>query len=98
MYSREKGWNMTGLSLCVRVCRLFALLAFLNATIAFGQVVTGSILGRVTDATGAVVPSATVQIQNVETGFSRAEQTDSGGRYLSRNLPLGMYSITVQQA
>ena len=65
---------------------------------AFSQAVTGAILGRVTDTTGAVVPGATVQIQNVETGFSRTEQTDSGGRYLARNLPLGTYTVTVQQA
>src|SRR5882672_11722020 len=69
----------------------------LNAAVAFSQVVTGSILGRVTDSTGAVVPGATVQLQNVDTGFSRTEQTDSGGRYLSRNLPLGTYTVTVQQ-
>jgi carboxypeptidase family protein/TonB-dependent receptor-like protein len=79
-------------------CVLFALLVVLDAAIAFSQVVTGSILGRVTDTTGAVMPGATVQIQNVDTGFSRTEQTDSEGRYLSRNLPLGSYSVTVQQA
>jgi carboxypeptidase family protein/TonB-dependent receptor-like protein len=82
----------------IRLATLVALLVVLNSTIAFSQVVTGSILGRVTDSTGAVVPGATVQIQNGETGFSRTEQTDSEGRYLSRNLPLGSYSVTVQQS
>jgi carboxypeptidase family protein len=81
-----------------RVCTLVAFLALSAAAIAFGQAVTGAILGRVTDTTGAVVPGATVQIQNSDTGLSRTEQTDSGGRYLSRNLPLGSYSVTVQQA
>src|SRR6202521_1553653 len=80
------------------VCVLSGLLTFTAGTITFGQVVTGTILGRVTDGTGAVVPEATVQIQNVGTGFSRSEQTDSAGRYLSANLPLGEYSVTVQQA
>src|SRR5258708_4766057 len=80
------------------VCMAVALIVVSGAMIAFGQVVTGAILGRVTDTTGAVVPGAMVQLQNVETGFSRTEQTDSGGRYLARNLPLGAYSVTVQQA
>ncbi|OFW27784.1 MAG: hypothetical protein A3J28_16060 [Acidobacteria bacterium RIFCSPLOWO2_12_FULL_60_22] len=62
------------------------------------QVVTGSIEGRVTDTTGAVVPGATVQVQNLETGFSRTVQGDSAGRYAVRNLPLGTYSVTGQMA
>lgn len=68
------------------------------AGVVSGQVVTGAILGRVTDTTGAVVTGATVQIQNLDTGLSRAEQTDPEGRYLSRNLPSGSYTVTVQQS
>jgi carboxypeptidase family protein/TonB-dependent receptor-like protein len=82
----------------IKVGVLVALLVVLNAAIAFSQVVTGSILGRITDSTGAVVPGATVQIQNVDTGFSQTVQSDSEGRYLARNLPLGAYTVTVQQA
>src|SRR5262249_39623418 len=33
-----------------------------------------------------------------ETGYSRTEQTDSGGRYLARDLPLGTYTVTAQQS
>jgi carboxypeptidase family protein len=95
--SRER-WKMVRLSPRARVCALFALLVVLHAAMAFSQAVTGAILGRVTDTTGAVMLGATVQIQNVDTGFTRSEQTDSEGRYLSRNLPLGSYSVTVQQA
>jgi carboxypeptidase family protein/TonB-dependent receptor-like protein len=81
-----------------RIGTLVVLMAMSAAAIAFSQVVTGAILGRITDSTGAVVPGATVQIQNGETGFSQTAQTDSGGRYSSRSLPLGTYSVTVQQA
>ena len=62
------------------------------------QVVTGAISGRVTDTTGAVIPGAMMQIQNVETGLSRNVETDSAGRYVARNLPSGSYSVTAQQA
>lgn len=69
----------------------------LIATSGFSQVVTGNISGRVTDTTGAVIPGVTVQIQNVETGLARNVNTDAGGRYESRDLPAGSYSITAQQ-
>src|SRR4051794_39257847 len=62
------------------------------------QVVTGAISGRVTDSTGAVIPSAAIQIQNVDTGLSRNAETDSAGRYILRNLPVGSYSVAAQQA
>ena len=79
------------------LCKLLFLFTF-AAAIAFGQAVTGTIFGVVTDATGAVVSGAMVQVQNLDTGFSRTEQTDKEGRYLSQNLPLGAYKVTVQQA
>src|SRR5438105_2895489 len=77
---------------------VFILGLLLAGTAGYAQVVTGTISGRVTDSTGAVVPGATVQVQNVETGFSRDVQTDAAGRYETRNLPVGSYSITTQQA
>src|SRR3989338_10728382 len=61
------------------------------------QVVTGAITGRVTDNAGAVIPGATVQVQNVETGLTRNAQSDAAGRYEVRNLPPGPYTVTVQQ-
>ena len=64
---------------------------------AFGQAVTGTVLGRVTDSTGAVVPGTTVQVQNVGTGASQSVQTDAGGRYAARNLIPGAYTVTVAQ-
>jgi carboxypeptidase family protein/TonB-dependent receptor-like protein len=74
------------------------LMLLLASASGFAQVVTGTIAGRVTDATGAVVPGASVQVQNTETGLFRSIQTDSGGRYEARNLPPGSYTVTAQQA
>ena len=73
------------------------LAVFLSAAPLPSQVVTGAISGRVTDNTGAVIPSATVQAQNVETGLTRNAQSDAAGRYEVRNLPPGPYTVTVQQ-
>ena len=76
---------------------LVACLVFATAEIGFSQV-TGNILGRVTDSTGAVVPGAPVEITNVGTGASRTVQTDAGGRYAVPNLPSGTYNVTIRQS
>ena len=75
---------------------LFAVL--LSTVPLAGQVVTGAISGRVTDKTGAVIPKASIQVQNVETGLTRSAESDEAGRYVVRNLPLGNYTLTAQQA
>ena len=60
------------------------------------QVVNGAIIGRVTDSQKAVVPGATILIENVDTGFSRTVLANEEGRYEARSLPLGSYSVTSQ--
>src|ERR1700688_2742406 len=80
-----------------RISTVLLFIVALNAGAAFSQQVTGTILGRVTDTTGSVVPGATIQIQNPDTGLTRTEQADSDGRYFSSNLPLGSYMVTVQK-
>jgi outer membrane receptor protein involved in Fe transport len=88
---------MVSSSLRARVGVVVALLFVLNAGIGFSQIDTGAIVGRVTDTTGAVVPAASVQLQNTGTGLSRTVQTDSEGRYSARSLQIGSYTVTVQQ-
>ena len=84
MYSRNRfGWLLLAIVLSVAPMP--------------AQVVTGAITGRVTDNTGAVIPGATVQVQNVETGLARNTTSDAAGRYEVRNLPPGSYTVTVQQ-
>ena len=46
------------------------------------QITTGTIEGTVTDTNGAVVPGATVEIKNLDTGFSRDLTTDENGRFV----------------
>src|SRR5262245_2438081 len=82
----------------VKIRAALGVLVLLSSTIVFGQGVTGSILGRVTDTTGAVIPGAMIQVQNAETGLSQMAQSDEEGRYLIRNLPPGTYDVTVTQA
>lgn len=77
-------------------CVVF-LTAALFAGTAAAQVNTGTILGTVTDATGATIPKATVTATNEETGFSRTAQTGEDGSYLIPLLPIGNnYTVVVE--
>ncbi|NYF89303.1 TonB-dependent receptor [Tunturiibacter empetritectus] len=55
----------------------------------------GTVVGTVTDATGAIVPGATVSIENPVSGYSRVTTTDSSGHYQFTNLPLNPYHVVV---
>jgi hypothetical protein len=56
---------------------------------------TGTILGQVSDSSGATVSTAKVQVQNVGTGLTREAETNEAGSYLVLSLPTGTYKITV---
>jgi hypothetical protein len=58
----------------------------------------GSIYGTVSDPTGAVIPGATVSIENPVSGLSRHTTTDATGRYQFTNLPLNPYHLTISAA
>src|SRR5438132_12727899 len=64
--------------------------------IASGQSLgAGTIAGTVTDATGAVVPGATVSIENRVTGYKRTTNTDANGTFRFDNIPPNNYALTV---
>jgi len=60
-----------------------------------GQTFRGTILGSVTDPSGAVVAGATVKIHNLATGLERTTTTSADGSYAVPELPIGTYSVTV---
>jgi hypothetical protein len=59
------------------------------------QVATGTVLGNVTDTSGAAVPGANVTAINVDTQFSRSTTSDADGQYTLPLLPLGNYRVDV---
>jgi hypothetical protein len=60
------------------------------------QTVTGTIQGVVTDATGGVLPGATIEIRNAETGATRGLRTNEVGFYTAPFLAVGRYSVTAK--
>ena len=66
--------------------------------VAHAQTFRGTILGTVTDNTGAVIPGAEVSVRNIETGIIRTTETDSVGNFTVPELPIGVYELSVQLA
>jgi hypothetical protein len=62
------------------------------------QTFRGTILGTVTDASGAAVSGATVTVKNTGTGLVRTVTTDDDGNYSAPELPIGTYSVTVEKS
>ncbi|HXX16452.1 MAG TPA: carboxypeptidase-like regulatory domain-containing protein, partial [Candidatus Eremiobacteraceae bacterium] len=79
---------------------LFICLGFLlcHSGPADAQTFRGTILGTITDSSGAAVAGATVTIKNLETGLTRTVTTSNDGSYAAPELPIGSYSVTVQQS
>ena len=81
---------------------LVLLTAFVAATgmfqCAWGQAVTASITGTVTDPSGASVPGATVAATSVERGIVYTATTNDSGLYLIANLSVGSYTLKVEKS
>ena len=60
---------------------------------AAAQAVRATVLGTVTDATGSVLPGATVNVTSTETGVVQSTVADSQGRYAVTNLLPAVYHI-----
>jgi hypothetical protein len=64
----------------------------------FGQDVNASLSGSVNDPSGAVIPGAKLTLTNESSGAQQNFQTDAGGEYNFRNLPPGIYDLSVTAA
>ena len=66
---------------------------FVAPAVAAAQVSTGQISGRVTDASGAVLPGVTVTATQTETQSVRTTVTNEVGAFTLPNLPVGPYRL-----
>ena len=83
--------------LCLAVTLLFLLL-YGPPIWSQAQAPSGTIVGTVTDATGAVVPNATVTVTDIGTNTSSIVKTDPAGNFTAPLLQVGTYSVTVRAA
>jgi hypothetical protein len=77
-----------------RLAILFAFLFVGFAIPALAQEAT--IVGTVTDPTGAAVPNATITITDTDTGVARSLPTNSDGQYVAPDLIIGHYNVRVK--
>jgi carboxypeptidase family protein len=63
-----------------------------------GQAVNATLLGTVTDSSGAAVANAKVTLTETRTGISRASQTNESGNYVFPDLPPGTYTVVAEQS
>ena len=75
-----------------------ALLFGVVAPFAFAQQDNASILGSVTDSSGAVVPNASVEIRNTGTDQTLKLLTDSNGNFFAPVVHVGIYRVSVSAA
>jgi hypothetical protein len=64
-----------------------------SASLLFAQGTTGRIVGRVTDAAGAVLPNAKITLVNEATSVSRDAKTNENGDYDFIEVPVGTYRL-----
>jgi hypothetical protein len=77
-------------------CSAVLLGCALAAPALHAQVLYGSLVGTVTDSSGAALPGATVTIEQTETKLSRELVSDAAGAYHFTAVPSGTYTISVK--
>jgi len=89
------------LKACRAVCLIAAgvlMVAVLSAVPVGAQYTTASLGGTVEDPAGAVVPGASVTVENEDTGLSRTSTSQPDGRFQFPALPIGHYKMTVTKS
>jgi Carboxypeptidase regulatory-like domain len=80
-----------------RLSLLLISLALLAIPGVAAQGTSGSLVGTVTDPTGAVVPDAVVQLLNPVSGYERTTKTDAAGTFHFYNVPYNPYRIIIKK-
>ncbi len=89
-------FSFTSRRLAVSLACCLVLALALVPRVASAQTIVGRISGTISDASGAVVPGATVTVTNTATNLVRTATTDADGFYTVTNLPVGTYSVTAE--
>lgn len=78
---------------CAGIAKGLAAGAVLSGAMALAQFDTGSITGRLEDATGAAIPGGTVTIRNLATGVTKTLTSNQDGTYQALALIPGSYAV-----
>src|SRR3954470_17597731 len=92
-HNRAQAGLLHGGCMTRRVLWIWVVIAVCVTGPVFGQAVSGTILGTVTDVTGAVRAGAKVTVLNEGTGLTRTMTADANGEYVFPSLPTGRYTV-----
>ena len=100
------GRSQTALRICgfvsrssaVLACCIVAFLVLVSASARLSAQTFGSISGHISDATGAVIPEATITLTNTATNTSRSTVTTASGDYTFPDVPTARYAIKVERS
>ena len=93
---RSDGTLARTLSKLLSPLLLIVLTLFAGSARMLAQDTTGTILGTVSDPSGASIPNADVTVTNTATNVSSALKTNDAGAYTVPNLNPGAYSVTIK--
>src|SRR5262245_48148336 len=68
--------------------------ALLLSLASFAQYETATVLGTVTDPTGAAISGVKVTLENTQTGIKQVATTDNAGDYTFLNLRIGTFRVS----
>jgi len=77
---------------------LYLVLFNFSAAVNAQNVTTGTVIGTVTDPSGAAVPDAAVVLRNKATNSQATQNSNSAGQYTFANVAPGEYQVTVKKA
>jgi hypothetical protein len=80
-------------TLLFRLLTTLAAVALCTSSLVAQQTL-GGITGEVTDASGGVIPNASVTVTDEQTSLTRSTKTNGTGLYTFVNLPIGVYTLT----
>lgn len=86
---------MSFLGRCFWCGAVISLVLLVRSPRTFGQATSGTVIGSVTDSTGAVVPGAKVTVTNSDTGVATTTTTNPEGEYTVSHLLPGIYDVAI---
>ena len=79
----------------IKLISIVCLVIFSTSAQIYAQAVYGSIYGTITDASGAVVPNATVSVTDVAKGTTSVVQSNANGEFTADHLIPDIYDVKV---
>jgi len=96
MSKQIRTWANLRFRLLVKVLAAIFCLAICGINVGAQTTGSSSLSGVVTDPSGAVVPGATVEIENPVSQFTRTTTTDNFGKFDFPNIPFNPYHLSVK--